>query len=71
VSERPAIHKTRILKLREHDEEKEIAFDLEWLASLSVAERFDLMFRKSEEIRKLLIQSGHGTPPEIVKRGRS
>lgn len=60
--------RTRILKLREHDEAKEIEF--EWLSSLTVQERFDLMFQESEEIRRLLIQSGHGTPPEIVRRAR-
>jgi Ser/Thr protein kinase RdoA (MazF antagonist) len=57
-----------ILKLDERDEEKEIEFELAWLASLSIQERFDLMSKKSGELLALLEANGHRRPPEITKR---
>ena len=38
--------KTKILKLTEHDEQLEIEFELEFLNSLSVQERFQLLEEK-------------------------
>jgi hypothetical protein len=37
---------TPILKLDDHDEEREIEFELSWLLSLTLQERFQLMFKK-------------------------
>jgi len=59
---------TRILKLAEHDEEREIAFELEYLASLTVEERFDMMERKRRDILATLELCGHGRTRQIVKR---
>jgi len=56
------------LKLNEHDEEKEIEFELSWLPSLSTEQRFDLMFKKSRELVALLEANGHRRSPEIIKR---
>ena len=57
-----------ILKLNEHDEEKEIEFELSWLLSLSTEQRFDLMFKKSRELVALLDANGHRRHPQIIIR---
>jgi hypothetical protein len=58
-----------ILKLDKHDESKEIEFELDYLASLTTQQRFELMFRKTEELLHLRKKK---TSPrkttEIVKR---
>lgn len=61
---------THVLKLDRHDEDAEIEFELDWLMSLSVAERFDLMFAKTAEMKRMLEQHGHREPDSIVKRPR-
>ncbi len=50
------------------DEEAEIEFELDYLASLTVAERFEMMFRRSREIQEMLLRDGHRKPVEIVER---
>lgn len=60
--------KTYILKLDEDDEQKEIEFELLWLQSLSIEERFELMFRKSEEIIDILGKDENRKSVEIIKR---
>jgi hypothetical protein len=57
-----------ILILKEHNEADEIAFELDYLLSLSVNERFRLMEAKSLDMKQLLIQNGHRRTPEIIKR---
>lgn len=57
-----------ILKLSRHNPEKEIEFELKYLKSLSVRERFEMMFRKTQEIVNLLNKSGHRRPFEVIKR---
>jgi hypothetical protein len=42
-----------ILKLDDHDEEKEIEFELSYLLSLTLQERFQLMFKKTKEMLDL------------------
>ena len=60
--------KKTILKLTDHDEEKEITFELNYLLSLSIRERFQLMFNRNRELINLLEKNGHRRSPEIVKR---
>ena len=60
--------KNTILKLTEYDEEKEIIFELNYLLSLSIRERFQLMFNRNRELINLLEKNGHRRSPEIVKR---
>lgn len=60
--------RTHILRLEDHDEAREIDFELDWLATLSQAQRFALMFAKSAEIRRMLEHHGHREPDSIVKR---
>jgi hypothetical protein len=60
--------KNTILKLTDHDEEKEIIFELNYLFSLSIYERFQLMLNRSRELLKILEKNGHRRTPEIIKR---
>ena len=57
-----------VLKLKKHDEKKEIEFELKYLLSLTTRQRFKMMFKKSEEIKRLLEKSGHRKTSEIIKR---
>jgi hypothetical protein len=57
-----------ILKLDNHNEEKEIEFELSWLLSLTLQERFQLMFKKTRELIELLERNGHRRPDQIIKR---
>ncbi len=58
----------KVLKLDNHNEKKEIEFELKFLKSFSVRDRFKLMFKKTEEMLKLLEKSGHRRPSQIIKR---
>jgi hypothetical protein len=57
-----------VLKLDEADEERELAFELAYLRSLTTAERFELMFRRSREMAETLMRHGYRKPVEVVKR---
>lgn len=57
-----------ILILKNHSEADEIDFELNYLMSLSVSERFRLMMNKSLEMINLLVQHGHLKTPQIIKR---
>ena len=57
-----------ILKLNDHNEEKEIEFELSWLLSLTLQERFQLMSKKTKELIELLERNGHRRPDQIIKR---
>jgi hypothetical protein len=57
-----------VLKLDKHDEEREIEFELDYLASLTTQERFELMFRKSQEMRSLLKRNERRNVTKIIKR---
>ena len=59
-----------LLKL-EPDEDTsaaELAFELRFLGSLAVAQRFELMFQKSREMKELMESCGHRSAPAILKR---
>jgi hypothetical protein len=57
-----------VLKLEKDDENREIEFELCYLKSLNIKERFLLMQKKSDEIKKMLRKRGYRRPTEIVKR---
>lgn len=59
---------TPILKIDKPDEERELDFEIEYQLSLSVEERFRMMFQKSKEMAEMLIKNGHRKPFEIIKR---
>lgn len=57
-----------ILKLSRHNKNKEIEFELQYLGSLSVRQRFTLMFKKTKEMISLLERHGHRRAFKIIKR---
>jgi len=57
-----------ILKLDKHNEAKEIEFELNYLASLTTQQRFELMFRKTEEMLSLLKRNERRATTKIIKR---
>ena len=62
-----------ILKLDRDDEDKEIEFELDYLASLTTSERFQMMFQKREEMLGLLSsatgkRNERRKATEIIKR---
>lgn len=59
-----------ILKSDGGNEEQERRFELDYLLSLTTRERFQMMIRKSNDIKEMLIRNGHRKPVEIVKRER-
>ena len=60
--------KAKVLKLTVDDEEKELKFELDYLASLTFEERLKMMRDKSREMLKQMIEHGHRRPFEIIKR---
>jgi hypothetical protein len=56
------------LKLSKHNEEQEIEFELNYLASLTTQQRFQMMFKKTQEMLKLLKQDGNRRSHQIIKR---
>jgi ribonuclease PH len=59
---------TGILVLRHSDEKREIEFELNFLSSLNLSQRFLLMETKIREIKSNLIKNGHRETPQIIKR---
>ena len=62
-----------ILKLDKDDEDREIKFELDYLTSLTTAQRFQMMFTKTEEMLSLLNsatgkRSENRKTTEIIKR---
>jgi len=58
----------KVLKLNTDDEDKEIEFELNYLISLTTRQRFQMMFKKTQEIRNLLENCGYRKTPEVIKR---
>jgi hypothetical protein len=58
-----------ILKLDKHNEDKEIQFELHYLASLTTQQWVELIFRKTQEMLSLRKKrNAHRTVTEIIKR---
>ena len=57
-----------ILKLSRDDSEREMDFELKFLGSLSIKQRFELMLQKTREMTRLLEKNGHRKAFEIIKR---
>lgn len=57
-----------ILKLDKHNEDKEIEFELDYLTSLTTRQRFEMMFRKTREMLRLLKRNEHRKTTEVIKR---
>ena len=56
------------LKLKKTNERKEIEFELKYLKSLTINQRFTMMLQKSKEIRTLLINHGRRKTFQVTKR---
>jgi len=57
-----------ILKLAQHDPQRELEFEIDYLLSLTTQQRFEMMFKKSNEMKRILLRLGHRKPIEIIKR---
>ena len=57
-----------VLKLKKDDEQQEIKFELDYLASLTTRQRFEMMAQKSREMILLLKQNGHRKSTQVIKR---
>jgi len=57
-----------ILKTRTHNERAEIEFELDYLASLTTQQRFEMMLQKSREMASLRKRHGSRRTTQIVKR---
>lgn len=65
---RVRLEKSGILVLGKDDEKREVEFELDYLQSLSLRDRFALMLNKSCELKTNLEKNGHRTTPAIIKR---
>ena len=61
-------NKMAVLKLTKHDEKKEIEFELDYLLSLTTKQRFEMMFRKSRQMARLLKRNGRRKTTKVIKR---
>lgn len=61
---------TRILKVppTASDEDRELDFELDFFASLTAEQRFQLMFERSREMAEMLRVHGHAEAASILKR---
>jgi hypothetical protein len=67
-NKRARLAKKGLLILRKDDEKREIEFELNYLTSLSLHDRFALMLNKGRELKINLEKNGHRTAPAITKR---
>jgi hypothetical protein len=61
-------HKTFILVLDKDDPERELDFELDFQASLTMQERFEMMFKHSREVAGRAIRDGSRKAPAVIKR---
>jgi hypothetical protein len=61
---------TSILKVGrgEASESRELAFELDYQARLTTAQRFEMMRQRSREMAEELLRRGHRKPVEVAKR---
>jgi hypothetical protein len=57
-----------ILMIEKDDENREIELELSYLKPLTTRERFILMQKKSDEMKKVLRTRGYRKSSEIIKR---
>jgi len=63
-----ARNRTYVLKLSKDNLQKELQFELDFQLSLTTAQRFEMMFRRSNQIKEMLIKNGYRKPVEIIRR---
>ena len=57
-----------VLKLKKANDRQEIEFELDYLASLTTRQRFQMMLQKSREMALLLKRNGRRRSTHVVKR---
>ncbi len=57
-----------VLKLEKDNERQEIEFELDYLASLTTRQRFQMMVQKSREMALLVKRNGRRKSTQVVKR---
>jgi len=58
-----------VLKLKKHDEKREIEFELKFLATLTTHQRFELMFEKTKQLISLNKKRyANRKTTEVIKR---
>ena len=62
------MEKKGLLVLGKEEEKGELEFELNYLTSLSLQDRFALMLNKSRELKTNLEKNGHRTALAIIKR---
>ena len=69
-SDKPPLETTKILKIspEEISADRELQFELDFLAGLTTQARFELMFERSRQMAEALEAHGHRAPVSILKR---
>jgi hypothetical protein len=62
------VNSMAVLKTRAENERVEIEFELDYLASLTTQQRFEMMLRKSREMASLRKRHGSRRTTQIIKR---
>jgi hypothetical protein len=62
------LERNGILALKRENQNRKIEFELHYLSSLSLKDRFVLMFKKNHELKINLVNNGHRESPSVVKR---
>lgn len=57
-----------IFKSDKDDYKEELDFEIDYQLSLTIEQRFKMMFQKSKEIANLLRENGHRKSFEVIKR---
>lgn len=65
---RAKLKRKGILVLKNENQDRKIEFELNYLSSLSLQDRFVLMFAKSYEMKISLENNGHRKSPSVIKR---
>lgn len=50
------------------DPDRELEFELDYQLTLTTAQRFEMMLRRSRELAEELLRRGYRKPVEIIKR---
>jgi hypothetical protein len=57
-----------ILKLKQDNPKKELEFEIDYQLSLTTKQRFEMMFKKSKQIKEMLVKNGRRKSFEVIKR---
>ena len=65
---RAKLERKGILVFKKENQNRKIEFELNYLSSLSLQDRFALMFVKNHELKINLENNGHRKSPSVIKR---